>query len=387
MLIEDIVYGTSIFTFIVPREIESIAVDTVYGDYSNVPVEDTSRHDSSYIPVEDIKISDKVVVTDRAGKILDIDDNKVALIDADTLVYQSCSTSQALNIGNNENEVILHLAVSKAKEKIEDITKGAGCSSCILFFTGSNNFRYIVYPNYKQNRTTVHGRDLVKNELKTAYKSYDGEDTLTEADDNIIAYYSEAPDKYVLCSVDKDVYNAIEGTHYNPYSKRAYTNKKGVKIPAVEPKFIDISPLQAFKMPYFQCLVGDKTDDIIGVKGIGEAGANRLLKDLELHDDNKAIFIVLREFIKSMCSIEAYSDFEYGLKVYDIEYTPIVKDYLTAEESEHNSKAEVYEAVKMMESTMRAVNMRQVSYDFIDDSFTLNLWSFPTNEYGMFLWD
>jgi len=396
-ILRSIIYGDSgIYSVIsdIPTEHSKDSTYIQCGDIltHNIVYEPTTQ---GFLQVQDILRCDTPIDTNSRGEIQHITKGKIALIDADTIVFQVCTTSQMFNITTCTEEVKLEIALQKAIIKIEDITSGAGCDSCILFFTNDSNFRYIIYPMYKHNRSTVHGRDLVRLELNKLYKSYNGGDYMLEADDTVVAYYDKVKSSgnYVLCGIDKDVLYATSGTHYNYYSKAPYINKKGIKIPAILPHLVYVSDLEVFKMPYFQCLLGDNIDNITGVKGIGKVGANKLLKNVELGDDNMAIFTVLEQYILSMCTEDSYHEFMAGLEVHDSAYMLLSIEEATSygldEEQllENNARFEVVEAIKKFESTMRAVNMQQATYDFIEDTFTLDLWNMPKNKEGKYLYD
>jgi len=342
-----------------------------------------------FIRPEDIITYDVCMTYSSTHRKKEVDDNLTALIDADTLVVNACQNSQLFNEGTNEMEVNLAKALEIAREKVDRITEEAGCGQCKLFFTGSNNFRYIIYPNYKANRTSeLKGRQELAKMLGEYYYSVYSDEYQLEADDTIIAYY-EASENNVLCAIDKDVIYAIEGKHYNPYYKPSYTNNRGKVMPAITPTFVEVSREEAFIMPYYQCLLGDSVDNIQGVKGIGKVSAKKILEEVEEGDDSRANYLVLSEYVKSMCTVEAYTAFEYGLKVTNGLYDPIMKDPTTMSEAEldYNYASEVYLAVKYFECTMQAVNMRQAEYNFIDDTYSLELWKFPVDENNIFEWD
>ena len=74
--------------------------------------------------------------------------------------------------------------------------------------------------------------------------------------------YKDGWDMSIICSVDKDL-NQIPGWHYNFVKKEKY--------------FVDEE--QAIRTFYTQLLVGDNTDNIQGVKGIGPAKAAKILSE------------------------------------------------------------------------------------------------------------
>ena len=73
-------------------------------------------------------------------------ENKVVLIDADSLMYFS-------SYGSEEEQI---LSETKLSEKIYDILniieKSYNIDRYYVFVKGSNNFRYKIFPAYKRNR-------------------------------------------------------------------------------------------------------------------------------------------------------------------------------------------------------------------------------------------
>lgn len=87
-----------------------------------------------------------------------------------------------------------------------------------------------------------------------------------EADDVIsqLAYqYREAGQEYVICSPDKDL-RQIPGKHFD------YREGKH--------EMFDVSPEQAKYNFWMQMLMGDSTDNVAGVPGLGEVKAAKLLE-------------------------------------------------------------------------------------------------------------
>jgi hypothetical protein len=57
-----------------------------------------------------------------------------------------------------------------------------------------------------------------------------------------------------------------------------------------------ITPVEAYRSFYKQMLVGDRVDNIFGVKGIGDVKATKLLESCE--DENQMIWVVWAEYQK-----------------------------------------------------------------------------------------
>jgi len=216
----------------------------------------------------------------------------LAIIDGDVLAYNACKPrweKKAKIIKQNEiieayisldadgKRVPLEFTKEEDKEylmqswehfKIElDILLGTVfCDDYIMAVKGIDNFRYLLYPNYKMNRhhdpsTMNHFVPSIR-ELAVMEEyaiAADGR----EADDLLRIWAEEARRAnidYIVCTIDKDL-QCIPGKQYLMHKK----------------ELLDISPESAMKFYYKQLLKGDPTDNIPGIPGIGEVKAGKLL--------------------------------------------------------------------------------------------------------------
>ncbi len=140
-----------------------------------------------------------------------------------------------------------------------------------------NTFRNEIYPEYKANRDEA-PEDLRKQlpiaiewirEMGFAHLAKDG----YEADDIIATlakYGKEQGLKVRIVSHDKDLYQMIDNGHvvmYDSIKQKEITEKDCFEKFGVYPKdFIN-----------FQAILGDSSDNIPGVKGIGKVGASKLI--------------------------------------------------------------------------------------------------------------
>jgi DNA polymerase-1 len=88
-----------------------------------------------------------------------------------------------------------------------------------------------------------------------------------EADDTVASYARLCRDSnvpYVVCSIDKDL-KQIQGSHYD------YKHERLTQVSATEAAFL------LFK----QTLMGDRTDNIPGIPGIGPVKAEKMLEGKE----------------------------------------------------------------------------------------------------------
>ena len=194
-----------------------------------------------------------------------------ALIDGDILVYRIGFASE------NESESI---AMARCSEFIEDLILFNGFGEYQGYLTGKTNFRneIAVTAPYKGNRKSAKPKhyQLLRDYMESAWAFTMIEDQ--EADDAIgIAAYEMEVGEYCICSIDKDL-DMLRGDHYNFVKDERYfiTEEEGIK------NF------------YKQLLMGDRVDNIIGIKGIGTVKAERLLK--ECKNENEMYLAILEAY-------------------------------------------------------------------------------------------
>jgi 5'-3' exonuclease len=182
-------------------------------------------------------------------------ESTICLIDGDSLLYYEM------------DKPILEQALEGLDQRIETILTNCNANTYVGFLTGKNGYRYQVSPTYKANRKYRPKpiifyalREYLKQ--KYSFMEFDG----LEADD-LVAYYGVNNNGYkvVICSPDKDVLHQCIGKHFN-YQK-------------VE--FVTTSETDAEKFLWKQVLMGDSTDNIQGIPGVGIKTAENWLKDRE----------------------------------------------------------------------------------------------------------
>lgn len=183
-----------------------------------------------------------------------------ALIDADNVAIAAAWTAE------NEDEPI---ATSRANEFLERLLADCGASSYELWLSGGKNFRYSVYPEYKANRF---GKPRPRHEA--AVKQFMTEQWQAnwtdgiEADDMLGIRQCESEDT-IIVHLDKDL-DQIYGEHYTWELKRL-----GEVVKPARRYFVD--PYEADYHFFYQMLIGDPTDNIKGVVGIGPKKAKAIL--------------------------------------------------------------------------------------------------------------
>tara|TARA_R110000823_G_scaffold80830_1_gene183901 strand:+ start:2401 stop:3222 length:822 start_codon:yes stop_codon:yes gene_type:complete len=181
------------------------------------------------------------------------------LIDADSIYFKAaCITKNKKEI----NKIIDNLMLEIDSKFFSSETKVA--------VKGFKNFRYEVYDKYKSNRPDLDKKlkDALSHGYSHMINKYDAIPANgMEADDLVAIWAYEAREMeipYVVVGIDKDLLQ-IPGHHYN-FNKLTY-------------RFIDDD--EAHKLLMIQCLTGDRSDNIPGIKGIGPKKAEKILEGVK----------------------------------------------------------------------------------------------------------
>jgi len=192
-----------------------------------------------------------------------------ALIDGDIVVYRIAHTTV------NEHE---NIAAWRVGELIRNIISDTGARDFHIYLSDStaNNFRTRLYPEYKANRPKEKPPHynflreyLVREFGATVSAEEEADDRLGIDQVNGLRSYDPDPGYWdqpdyatntILCSIDKDL-RQIPGWHYHFVNKAKYW----------------ISTHDALHWFYMQLVMGDMTENVPGIVGIGEARARKIL--------------------------------------------------------------------------------------------------------------
>lgn len=180
-------------------------------------------------------------------------------IDGDLVAFR-CSASVE---PNGEEEI----AILRCDRLMQELLHYTGVDSYNCFLTGANNYRKIINPEYKANRKDKEPPRFLQQCREFLVKEWnavisDG----CEADDLLgIAQYKE---ETICISLDKDLL-MIPGWHYNwLHNEKTFT-----------------TPLDGLRKFYKQMLIGDVSDNIVGVWKVGKVKASKYLDDLTEEND------------------------------------------------------------------------------------------------------
>lgn len=171
-----------------------------------------------------------------------------ALIDADIVAYRCAASCEKQSVVV-EPEAI---ALARVDELMQRTIHETNSEFYYPYLTGTGNFRYKYYPEYKANRV-----DSVKpvyleacrEYLVTQWKAQVSEGC--EADDLMAIEQTKNPDETIICTIDKDLLQ-VPGRHYN----------------FVKQEFMTVTPKEGLFNFYWQFIMGDRADNIFGFDGL-----------------------------------------------------------------------------------------------------------------------
>lgn len=211
---------------------------------------------------------------------------KILLLDADSLIY-ICSVKDTLSECISEFDI-----------RFDKILKSTEATEYIGYITYGNCFRYMISSTYKYKRKFSDSPKWLKalKEYTITQYGFRGHHGL-EADDLVglaKTYYNNLKIDNIIGSIDKDVLKQIPGTHFN------YKFDKDTEDFAGE---VHTTPDEAIRFLFLQVLMGDSTDGIQGLKGVGEVKANKYLDDNPINTSELESKDVLSDYIKLVLDI------------------------------------------------------------------------------------
>lgn len=203
------------------------------------------------------------------------------LVDGDLFAYRCAASAE------NDNE---HIAAARMETLLDSCLTETNSTEFEIFLSGPTNFRYQVFPEYKANRLKqerpkylTHCKDYLQDKYNaTVADNCEADDCMGIAQ---TAQTVETPT--IICSLDKDMLQ-VPGWHYSWEIQGGPANKRWLKEACLQ----EISPIEGLRRFYKQLLMGDSSDGIKGVEGIGPVGAAKMLNHLETEEE---MFDVVRD--------------------------------------------------------------------------------------------
>jgi len=217
----------------------------------------------------------------------------VAIIDGDVVAYQACRSrfesfeEKPIQLDENGRHARIHFTKEEDRRYLEEswahfkvdlevIREKLFCDESLVAVKGMNNFRNLLYPEYKIHR---HRDPQFRNEFVPIMRELAVAEELAvpadgcEADDLIRIWAEQCRREdveYVVCSIDKDL-RCIPGLHF--YIKRD------------KERLDEVTEREAMQLYYAQLLKGDGIDNIPGIPGVGLVKAARHLAECENETD------------------------------------------------------------------------------------------------------
>jgi DNA polymerase-1 len=210
----------------------------------------------------------------------------IALIDMDLVVYRCAASAEQDDF---------NIAVYRAEDLLDNILNSVGASEYRAFISSDTNFRKTIYPEYKGNRKAEKPVHLLAlKEYALEYMNAEVCPDGLEADDMLgikqdkVGWWSphngeERQYHTTICSLDKDLLQ-IPGNHYQWEIGTSTWSKPAMHLTQ--------SNLEGYRLFYQQCIKGDPTDNIKGIKGKGKVFAEKVLANCQTE---KEMFNVVRD--------------------------------------------------------------------------------------------
>jgi len=201
--------------------------------------------------------------------------NRTIVIDADNLCYR-CRHAYSLSNKNEDTSVLYGFVASI----IAEIKKHKPTSVVVCWDKGIPSYRKELFPEYKAGRHQGEDKDLWEDfkrqmrELKDFVSSLGMSNLVIdgfEADDLMYWISKLILDEVIIISTDNDILQTIDVSKrikvWNPIKKHMITFDN----------FYEIVGVKANQYIDYKIMTGDGSDNIEGIRGIGEKTASEIL--------------------------------------------------------------------------------------------------------------
>ena len=187
-----------------------------------------------------------------------------AIVDADIVAFRCSASREATDLTAVEYLV---------NSSMEQILSQANATSYEAYLTGKNNFRKLIYPEYKANRKDKERPQFLQDARQILIDRWSAQVCNGyEADDACGMAQDTVNNSTIICSFDKDL-DQIPGLHFNWIKSSMY----------------EVSELEGIQSLYRSSLIGDSVDNIIGVRGIGVKTAGKIINHLQDEEEMDSV--------------------------------------------------------------------------------------------------
>jgi len=182
----------------------------------------------------------------------------LALIDMDIVCFRAASSAESEAFG---------IARSRCEDMLENILTKVKATEYRAFLSNPVNFRYDVLPSYKANRTApkpIHLKKLKEYAIDKMNAELAPEGL--EADDSLAIH--QKLKGTIICTIDKDLLQ-VPGHHFSWEISGNNWKRPDTWIKQTE--------LEGNRLFFEQCIKGDRSDNVVGIKGFGDKKAKTML--------------------------------------------------------------------------------------------------------------
>ena len=160
----------------------------------------------------------------------------------------------------------IHFVQHSIRLAISDIMETTGAADFAIYLgeRGGKNFRHELYPEYKAHRKQKKKPEHYEAIYNWLIEEYQATICYNVEADDMLGILTSVYSDWFICSNDKDMLQ-IPGKHYNFIKKEK----------------IAVSQINGDKMLFTQVLMGDPTDNIPGLQGVGEVTAKKMMRPTE----------------------------------------------------------------------------------------------------------
>ena len=199
---------------------------------------------------------------------------KLLLIDGNSILNRAYFAMPMMNDSEGRNVNAVYGFVNILLKALQDYTPN---KLVVAFDLRGKNFRKEIYPDYKANRSGMPD-DLaaqmpILHELLSAMKVTVAEKGGVEADDIIGTISSSFDGESYIVSGDRDMFQLVSDNVTVLFTKRGVTDVEVVTPMSLSANY-GLTPKQVIE---YKALRGDTSDNIPGVRGVGEKTAMQLL--------------------------------------------------------------------------------------------------------------